>query len=493
MPRIDVVHLREHRLLLALIAVGVFLRVLLAVWFWPVNGGFLDSSAILNQTEYGIFGDPLRLPGYPFLIRMIEVVWPHVFAIVLVQYSFGVATAVMLYWLVWNATGSKLGAAIPAAYVLLAGDHLVVEHSILGEASMNFFTTAALTLWVAASCSDRRSLWVLAGATITVAGTIRFGPIILVAALLATVLLTPGMVKPRLRRAGLMFLGALPLLMMWSIAQGDSVGRYVPGFQATGWSLYSRVAQFADCTKTDIDVDLRFLCEDPSNIENADVSKRRGGAGFYLYQGGPAVKRFGAPTETDAPGAAVLQRFATAVIIQQPVDYARAVTSDMLRYFDRGIGYDRWFSGANADEEDISRRAPEPELILDQTGEATGIEVPRFDVEESVNMLEDWQRMTRLSGFGLLCVLMLGAVAALRRGPGRREAQLLIGAAVFYAALPALAQTTSYRHSIPVFYLLVAAAAVAVGRLLAYRAAVASASSAEPRKVERVVHRPAHL
>lgn len=480
--------LREHRLLLALVAGGLVLRSLLAVWFWPVHGGFLDSSAILNQTAFGIFRDPLRLPGYPFLIRIIGVAWPHVFAVVLVQYAFGIATAGLLYWLVWRLTDSTVGAAIPAAYVLLAGDHLIVEHSILGETSVNMFTTAALTLWVVASHSERRWLWVLTGAAFTVAATIRFGPIVLVAALLATMLLTSGTPKARAGRAGLMLAGALPLLLMWSVAQGQSVGRWVPGFQATGWSLYSRVASFADCTKTDVDADLRFLCEDPSLIEDPNVAERRGGAGFYLYQGGPAVERFGAPTEIAAPGADVLQRFAIAVIVQQPVDYVRVVASDSLRYFDRNIGYDRFFSGANADEEDISRRDPDgAEAALDRTGTATEFEVPDFDVEESVILLEDWQRITRLSGLALLAVLLLGAWAVLRAGPGRREALLLMGTGIFFAALPALTQTTAYRHSIPVFYLLIAAAGIAVGRLLSQRSAAAAPSVPQDDRIDAAV------
>ena len=73
---------RDHKLLFAVLAVGVLLRVLLSVWYWPVNGGFLDSTGMLLQEKYGIFRDPLRVPGYPFLLRIVSVVTTDVFVVV---------------------------------------------------------------------------------------------------------------------------------------------------------------------------------------------------------------------------------------------------------------------------------------------------------------------------------------------------------------------------------------------------------------------------
>lgn len=476
--------IRDHKLLFALLGVGIVLRVLLAVWYWPVNGGFLDSSAMLLQEKYGIFRDPLRVPGYPFLLRILGVVTTHAFAIVLLQYVMGLATAVMLYWVVWKTTASKLAAAIPAAYVLLSGDHLVSEHSILTEASTVFFTAVAITLWFVASRADRKLLWVLTGTAWTVAATTRFGPVVLVAVLAGTLFIAPGAWRVRARSVGLMVAGALPLLVAWGVAQGDSNGHYVPGYSATGWSLYSRVAQFADCSKWDVEDDLRFLCESPSTIKHPDLAKRRGGAGYYLYQGGPAVKRFGAPTPTDAPGADVLQRFAVATIIHQPLDYLRTVTSDMLRYFDRNNGFDRWYAGAGADEQDLSRRgagAGSSEELLRSVAEETGWDVPAFSVDDEVGMLEDWQRMMRLNGLGLLVVLLLGIGAAVRRGAGQRMAALFVGTGIVYAALPALTQTTAYRHSIPAFCFLVAGAAILIGRVLEQRRTTASRSEVTPK------------
>jgi hypothetical protein len=276
------------------------------------------------------------------------------------------------------------------------------------------------------------------------------------------------------------------LLLAWGIAQGDSNGHYVPGYSATGWSLYSRVAQFADCTKWDVEADLKFLCEDPKTIKGADFATRRGGAGFYLYQGGPAVKRFGAPTPTDAPGADVLQRFAVATIIHQPLDYARTVTSDMLRYFDRSNGFDRWYSGSNSDEQDLSRRGDAPgssEDFLHATAKETGWDVPAFSQDDEIGMLEDWQRMMRLNGLGLLIVLLLGIAAAVRRGTGQRIAAVFVGIAIVYLALPAMTQTTAYRHSIPAFCFLVAGAAIMIGRVLAQRRTAPPPSDAAPTRV----------
>jgi hypothetical protein len=477
---------RDHKLLFALLGAGVVLRTLLAVWFWPVNGGFLDSGGMLLQEKYGIFRDPLRVPGYPFLLRILSVVTTQAFAIVLLQYVMGLATAAMLYWIVWKATANKFAAAIPAGYVLLSGDHLLVEHSILTEASTVFFTTVALTLWFLASRADRKLLWVLTGAAWTVAATTRFGPVILLPVLAGTLLIAPGAWRNRARYVALMVAGALPFLVAWGLAQGDSNGHYVPGYSATGWSLYSRVAQFANCSKWDVADDLRFLCEDPSTIKDPDPAKRRGGAGYYLYLGGPAVKRFGAPTPTEARGADVLQRFAIATIIHQPLDYLRTVTSDMLRYFDRGSGYDRAYSGANSDEEDLSRRSEGKggaEEFLHTSAEQTGWDVPPFRVDDEVGMLEDWQRIMRLNGFGLLVVLLLGIGAAVRRGPGQRMAVLFVGTGIVYAALPALTQTTAYRHSIPAFCFLVAGAAILIGRVLEQRRTASPPSEFAPNPV----------
>lgn len=460
---------RAHPQLLAVLALGLVLRLLYSVWFWPVNGGYYDSSVLLDESRLGVFRDPLRLPGYPFMLRVVEHVWSHAFAIVLLQYAMGFVTAILLYRLVWSATGVRWAAALPAIYVMASGDQLVSEHSILSETTMVFATTLAVALWTVAVRRDRVWLWALTGACLTCAGSVRFGPVVVAAGVAATAVLVPGAWRSRARRAGWVVAGALPVLVVWGVAQHSANGKWIPGYQATGWSLYARVAPFADCRRTPVAADLRFLCDDPAPIRDPDIERRRGGPGYYLYEGGPAVRRFGPPTPTGAAGSATLQRFALTVILHQPLDYLRAVSSDTLRYFDRGIGYQRRLSGSDSNEQDIPRRAPLAEVALEQSASRNHLHLPAFSVDDEIGMLGDWQRVWRLGGLGLLVVLLLALAAALRPGAGRREAQLCVGLALLFAVLPAATQVVSFRHGIPVIYLLVTAAALFLGREVAVR------------------------
>ena len=129
--------------------------------------------------------------------------------------------------------------------------------------------------------------------------------------------------QPRegLRRAALAVVAVAVVLGGYLQVQKHQVG--ATGFsRASGWSSYSRVGQFADCSKFTPPAGTEKLCEKrpPSERPSTD---------FYFWSGGsPARLAFGPPNTNDEQVGA----FAHAALRAQPGDYLKAVGQDFARY-----------------------------------------------------------------------------------------------------------------------------------------------------------------
>jgi hypothetical protein len=307
------------------------------------------------------------------------------------------------------------------------------------------FTALLLAAVLAVLRADRPGLhgaaWAAAGGTaIAAAGVTR--PAGFVAAVLCAVWLlvlgAPG-ARRRLAVAAVFSAAATVVVVAYVLAAGsgqNGLGSYA------GWTLYGRVAPFADCTRFTPPAGTGGLCES----RPADA---RPGIYFYLFgtgggpgQTSPAVRVFGSAPH----GNAALRDFALHAIAAQPLDYLRTVAKDAFRYVDPTYGSHRPEAGIGPEFVYLETSlAPYP--ARDQVERLYGYEVSRGPL---LYPYESWLVLSRVPG-----LLWLGVVAAalagvvLARGGARRQLLLVAGVAFAIALTPVLTVTYEYRYAVP--------------------------------------------
>ena len=176
---------------------------------------------------------------------------------------------------------------------------------------------------------------------------------------------------------------------------------------------------------------------------------------------GPGIERYGNPFVTGLEGNDTLGDFARQVILHQPLDYAREIGKEMLRFIEPSIGYDRPYAGAGPDELDLARRTPGAEEVTIQRAHEVGFEAGPIEVDDSIHVLQDIQRVLRVIGAAMLLLLALAVCAiVLGRGLIRRAAILFAGVAVLQALVPVATISGGFRYTIPSLGFLAAAAAL---------------------------------
>ena len=286
------------KVLVGMLAVGALLRLWTMHAWRPAFIGYYDTAAYVQAAHTNLFGDPFRPAGYPLALRLLHAVSPHVSAITLVQHALGLATALLLYLIV---SDRGWWALLAPAVILFDGFQILIEHAVLSDTLFVFLLTAAIY------CALRPRLAPLAGALLAGAVLTRTVGLFVV----PFVLLVP------LRRTALLY-GVLAFALV--------VGVYVQAggrlAMSSGWGLYARVGQIADCTKFTPPRGTQALCEtsDPSTRQSSDF--------YYWSPNSPAQKAFGAPPAGDNSVGA----FAHAVVRAQPLDYLDTVATDFSRY-----------------------------------------------------------------------------------------------------------------------------------------------------------------
>jgi hypothetical protein len=309
---------RRHWFFAFLLAGGLGLRVLAAVAYRPALL-YIDSSKYLD----GVAGTAPQ--GYRALLRLLDPVGG--FALVAaVQHLFGLAMGVALYALLRRRGAPRWAAALAAAPVLLDAYQLQLEQTIMPDVLFETMITAGLVLllWrreAGARLVAAGALVLGAAATVREIGAVLVVPAVLFAAAGAG----PG-VRWR-RRAGRAALAAgcfaLPVLAYMTGAyvtgQHFGLGSNGPGPE------YGRAAAAADCATLAVPAAERALCPSPAQ------TLALGGIDGLLHS--PASPGHTVPVPPEVTRGQLLDRFALAVIRQQPDRVAWSIVRDSVRLF----------------------------------------------------------------------------------------------------------------------------------------------------------------
>lgn len=326
----------RHWLLLALLVIGATVRVMVMLAYRPALF-FSDSWSYLSTafTHHLVTLPYLRPVGYPVLIRILMLPARDVGQLVAIQHLAGLALGTAVYVTLVRAHVTRTWAAAAAALVLLDGYAITLEQYVMPD------TLFALTLliavlalgWPRLASGSRRTARVnprtaaLAGLLLAAAAIQREVGLFAIPVVIVYLLWTRASARVLL---ALLIAIALPLATYATLIDAKTG---VFGLTATsGWTLYSRVAGFADCAGTTVPPAARALCETPQQRAGHPTDPS-----WYMWAASsPAVRRFHRPHETPAQRAfanATLARFARRIAVHQPGALAGAVARDFASYF----------------------------------------------------------------------------------------------------------------------------------------------------------------
>jgi tetrahydromethanopterin S-methyltransferase subunit F len=335
---------QTHAVFAGVLLAGAIVRILTMIAYPPALF-FGDSWGYIVGAFAGhpIAISNIRVSGYSALIRLFTLPSRDVVQLVAVQHLAGLAIGTLIYVALVRARVPRVGAAAAAALVLLDGSAITLEQYVMSETlfTLTLLGAALLLVWPALRGHDDRDVGGRAGPRdwrpVAVVGLLLAGAVLQRAEGLFVVPVFLAYVawsRMGWRTAAAFVVAlAIPVLAYasWEDARFGSFGLT----QSSGWTLYGRVAAFADCRGAGIPADALTLCESA-----AQRHAHAGAPTWYIFSPiSPAGRMFGGHGKT-APAQAhsntVLGSFARRIIVHQPVDYVRAVGGDFLRFFTPG-------------------------------------------------------------------------------------------------------------------------------------------------------------
>lgn len=459
--------LKANLLFVSLFLFGAVVRVAVSFAYQPALLLQRDTYAYLQQALEPAPGG-FRPALYPLILKGL-LVFDNLVVVTVIQHLAGLGIGLLLYLLLRRVGVGASLAAVGSAPILLDAYQIDIEHFVLTEAFFESFIVVALALimW-----NKRPSIpsAAVAGILLAFSGLTRFVGVGLIAPALLYVLIRR---MGWLRGAALVVGFALPLVVhaSWSGVGGEGLGLT----NRNGYFLYGRVASFADCTGMQLREEIRRFCfETPP-------SERGPNYGFFTLD----VPRF----EDERQGNALLLEFSTTMIRRQPLDYARAVATDLLRFFDPSAPIERepfvkrWRFVSSLEEADphpfVVRRGGSPPRI-------SGVD-QEFRIDRPLaNKLLAYQDVFYVYGPLLALMLVLGTIGSLvgapiRGGDLRAECALLTLSALALLLPPVMATVYHFRYTIPALALAGPAGALGAAVLWARYSDMRAARS-EPRQ-----------
>jgi Dolichyl-phosphate-mannose-protein mannosyltransferase len=319
------VTLRRHWLFALLFALGLVLRIMVQVAYWPAilyydSPFFVSNAYLLNPAGR----DPL---GYSLAARILLGAFHDLAALSAFNHLLGLSMAGLIYAVLLRRGVRPWMAALATAPVLLDGFQLLIEQMVMSDPLLQFFVVLgiALLLW------RRRPDLVTAGAAglsfACAALTRSFGQSLVVAGLLFCLLAAGRRIARRAVTAAALVL-AFALPMVGYAAYNNQVhGNFALPSQAASRRLYARVAASVTCSRLTLPAYERPLCPPPGTVRPKSGSLI---AGYAQGSTSPLVTY--RPPQGEATSQ-VLRDFIERAVRQQPLAVARSVGGSLLRPF----------------------------------------------------------------------------------------------------------------------------------------------------------------
>lgn len=446
--------LGRHWLFAAFVVVGVGVRAVASVAYWPALEIHADSYDYLRLAHTLIPGS-WHSSGYPLLLAPLSITG-QLGVVVVIQHLMGIAMGLIVYLFALRLGARRWIAALASLPVLLDGYQIDLEQFILAETLTDLLLLGGMAalLWREEIGIKRAAAagLLLAAAAVTRTAVL---PVLVVAVLY---LIVRG---PRWRPALACCAAAAVLLAGYGGWYAANYGHF--GYSDyTGIWLYGRVAPFATCHYPLTHREAELCPSQP-------VGKRSVNPEFWADSQDSPIHALplGKRPQQNALG----QQFAIDVIEHQPLAYAGAVLSDTWHYFTPG----HW---QNADHVDMTRWVfPPPHFHTYGHGYHVSFadvgfnEAPvRASPDRSLmGPLRTYQSIFNTPGPLLLACLigaLLIALGLLRRGARRRHARwaalVLAVSSVLIVLSPSLIAQFSYRYGLALLVLLPPAGAAAV-------------------------------
>jgi hypothetical protein len=386
--------LREHWALVAVLVLGGVTRLLMMIAYPPALF-FNDSWGYLFTafTGHPVALDYLHPNGYPVLIRLLTLPGRSLVRLVAVQHLSGLVTGGLIYAGLLRARAPRVLAAIAAALVLIDGYTITVEQYLMPEAffTLTLVSAALIIAWPhlrpAATGARARASWAALAGFLLAAATLQRE-----ATLFAVPVFGVYVLWTRVRPRGLLaFVLALALPLLAYAALYDAKLGVFGLSETNGWTLYGRIAGFADCSSDGIPSAQRPLCETTRQRASHPDSPT-----YYIWDGAsPAMRMFPGghlTRQAQEHSNRILGSFARNVIVNQPVDYARTVGADFLRYFTPGATP---FNDAVSATSLPSNAAAEPLNELQRRRVIPGV---RPAVRPPAGLLRSYRRLVHVPG-----------------------------------------------------------------------------------------------
>jgi hypothetical protein len=448
---------RSHLALGGLLAAGVALRVYAMAAYAPavLTRQAHDGAGYVRAARRGFEWADQEPSGYPLFLRVVHGVSGELGFTVGVQHLLGLATGVILYLTARRLDAPRWLALVPAAAVWLNADQLFLEHAPMSEA---FFTPVlALTVYAGVRCLDGGWRWpAAAGALAATLLTLRTIGLLIPVVVLGWLAIARLRLGVRLRNGLVAGLATtLVVAATYGTVREQANGHWSLVPEASGWVMYARAAEFADCGDFTPPRGTRVLCE-------STPPERREGPGWYLYHGGPARAAFGGPAAHDDD----VRRFATAAIVHQPLDFLEVAGTDLVRYAFPSFGTRRRSDFIGAENVTFQARAPviDPVLVAEANAYYGRVRPQRAGAAHG---LERYQGIFRVSGKRLLVLLLIalaGTIAA--TGRVRWGTILLLAVGLELLLVPTLTHA-EWRYAVPAVGPIACAAAVGARPLAA--------------------------
>ena len=454
--------LRAHWPLGLVVLAGAAVRVL-TMFGYPPALLFPDSWGYIATAYSGAFaGLPTVHPvGYPVLIRLLTLPDRSLAELVAFQHLAGIGIGVAIYLALIRSRLPRWAAAAAAALVLLDGYTITLEQYVMSD---TFFTVlmlaAALVLvwpFVGGGPSPTpRSLLArgfVSGLLVALATLVReVAPFTIPVFLVYLVWVRAGW-RPL---AAFLVAAAIPLLC-YSALIDHRFGVF--GLTATpGWTLYGRVAGFADCSGVKLEPAARGLCE-----TSAQRASHPSAPDWYIWGPSLAQRLFHPATQPVfevAPTNQVLESFSRAIIRHQPLDFVSATLGDFLRYFTPdATPYNDAVSATTLPRSAGAEARSPATRRRDLPGVHPSVRAP-------AGFLRAYRGVIHVPR-PILALLALAALLALcLRVPARREVFLLVGSVLVILLGTAATGGFALRYLLPAVPLLAIGGSLAVAQLL---------------------------